>query len=285
MRRERYREIDEDDGGGDEDDNIPLHRKKPFGAGLKRKRIEFVPATKTEDDASTASQATAPSAADLYASVVLRSREPEQPSASGETCDVCSLPITTSPRQHALSAAHQVSLAHSHPPSSLDRSRMGLRTLQSQGWDPDARRGLGLNGEGVPFPLKAEAKHDNRGIGAAAQTQVDKSPKPAAPATKQQRAKSAAEERKKATWLQTELYSRVDVERYLRGDDGRTGIAPPKPTTPTPTVTTHDSNTCSSITTITDVAFSKPSFSTNNLAPPHSTFVAEPSHPLLVAQF
>ncbi|RCI16354.1 hypothetical protein L249_2842 [Ophiocordyceps polyrhachis-furcata BCC 54312] len=202
---------------------VVRHPNSVVKAGVTR-RVEFVPATRTEGEGegeAAETQATAPSAADLYASIVLSSREPEPPpSTSGATCDVCSLTITTSPRQHALSAAHQVSLAHSHPPSSLDRSRMGLRTLQSQGWDPDARRGLGLYGEGVPFPLKAEAKHDTRGIGAAAQIPVDKSSKPAAPVTKQQRAKSAAEERQRAAWLQAELYSRVDVERYLRGDDG-----------------------------------------------------------------
>ncbi|RDA85682.1 hypothetical protein CP532_4638 [Ophiocordyceps camponoti-leonardi (nom. inval.)] len=228
MRRKRVRGGRGGEGDDDEDeDDIPLHRKKPFGTGLKRGRVEFVPATRTEGegegegDASAAPQSTAPSAADLYASIVLRSQEQGPlPSTSDATCDVCSLPITSSPRQHALSAAHQVSLAHSHPPSSLDRSRMGLRTLQSQGWDPDARRGLGLHGEGVPFPLKAKAKHDTRGIGAATQIQVNESTRPAVPATKQQRAKSAAEERNRTAWLQTELYSRVDVERYLRGDDG-----------------------------------------------------------------
>ncbi|PFH63410.1 hypothetical protein XA68_10063 [Ophiocordyceps unilateralis] len=212
MRRAR----DKNDEEEVDDEDIPLHRKKPFGAGLKRKRVEFVPATEADGDA-VATTTTASSAADLYASVVLGGREPERLSTSEkqpEMCVVCSIPITTSSQQHALSLAHQVSLVHTHPPSALDRSRMGLRTLQSHGWDPDARRGLGLHGEGARFPLKTKAKHDNRGVGAAAQAK----PEPQQPATKEQRKREAEAQRLRTAQLQAELYSRIDVEGYLRGD-------------------------------------------------------------------
>ncbi|PHH70729.1 hypothetical protein CDD80_5769 [Ophiocordyceps camponoti-rufipedis] len=206
MRRARNKRRDNDD---DDDDDIPLHRKKPFGAGLKRQRVEFVPASKTDDDVEATTKAT--SAADLYASIVLNDHGPDPPSTTYQICTICSLPITTSPSQHALSMAHQVSLPQAHPPSALDRSRMGLRTLQSQGWDPDARQGLGLHGDGVRFPLKPEVKRDNRGVGAAPLVRVPVK-------TEEQRKREAEERRVRVSRLQSELWSRIDVEGYLRGD-------------------------------------------------------------------
>ncbi|KJZ80057.1 hypothetical protein HIM_00771 [Hirsutella minnesotensis 3608] len=239
MRRHRNSEQDYNDDGDDYDD-IPLHRKQPFGAGLKRKRIEFVPASNTDGGIAASSKKSTSTicAGDLYASIVLGNREPDKPRASvdvestttaadePETCAVCSLPLTTSLRQHEMSLAHQVALAHSHPPSALDRSRMGLRTLQSQGWDPDARRGLGLEGEGVRFPIKVASKDDNLGIGATAPKTEPKAQAPKAaprPTAKELKA-MAAKERQRAERLQAEIYGRVDVERYLRGDAADSGI-------------------------------------------------------------
>jgi hypothetical protein len=40
-----------------------------------------------------------------------------------------------------------------------------LKILQSAGWDPDAREGLGPAGEGARYPVKAVEKHDRRGVG------------------------------------------------------------------------------------------------------------------------
>jgi hypothetical protein len=38
-----------------EEDDIPLHHKKPFGAGLKRKKIEFVRAQDKDEGITAAS--------------------------------------------------------------------------------------------------------------------------------------------------------------------------------------------------------------------------------------
>lgn len=308
------------------DDDVPLHRKQAFGAGLKRKRVEFV---RAKDDGESAVEAAAAAETrkqrapvlmgDLYASIVLggsskkaaqethqktnrqataqvttdnestgkasaarsvssdrsvhdaKSREASYALASGDedddskrermpearqrneedpdgqqateattsattvaapvTCPVCALPITGSVAEHNASLAHQVSLEHSHPPSALDRSRMGLRALKAQGWDPDARRGLGRDGEGLRYPLKTVPKDDNLGIGAA----VPKSPpsskrsssgpstnRQETPATKKplgakEMRRLAEREKKKSEALHRELYARVDVERYLKG--------------------------------------------------------------------
>ncbi|PTB66781.1 hypothetical protein BBK36DRAFT_1118187 [Trichoderma citrinoviride] len=240
MRRER------DDS---DDEDIPLHHKRPFGAGLKRKRIEFVRATDA-DAGNTIKDAAKQSASigDVYASIVLGSSSknssatpqaigdekdgPNEDGAASATkeeteppiCPVCSLPITTTPQQHEASLAHQVSLEHSHPPSALDRSRMGLRALESQGWDPDSRLGLGRTGEGARFPIKAAPKEDTLGLGATKPQVVEvKEKKPRALSRREMRA-LAERERRKGERLQAEIYGRVDVEKYLRGNGGEDGL-------------------------------------------------------------
>ena len=59
-----------DDHDDDEYDETPLHRLRPFGAGIKRKRIEFVPQSSATESALTA-PATKASLSDLYLSIVL----------------------------------------------------------------------------------------------------------------------------------------------------------------------------------------------------------------------
>ncbi|KFG81671.1 putative G-patch domain protein [Metarhizium anisopliae] len=218
-----------------EDDEIPLHHKKPFGSGLKRNKIEFVRATESDDGTAAVSKPRVATAiGDLYASIVLGDGQVNSVSAAATTttaspqpdiCPVCSLPITTSLKEHEASLAHQVSMPHSHPPSALDRSRMGLRALKSQGWDPDARRGLGVEGEGVRYPIKTKAKDDNLGIGAAelleSQKQEAREPPPRKLTGKELK-QAMATEKQRAERLQAEIYGRVDVESYLRRqmDDG-----------------------------------------------------------------
>ncbi|OAR00778.1 hypothetical protein LLEC1_06273, partial [Akanthomyces lecanii] len=148
MRRSRSSE----ESDHEEHDEIPLHHKRAFGAGLKRKKVEFVKAQDPDDYSSTlpSTRPTSSVIGDLYASIVLGSSNsstpkhtdttntdaedgraesasdrpsPQQPVAA---CPVCSLAITTTVEAHEASLAHQVSLEHSHPPSALDRSRMGL---------------------------------------------------------------------------------------------------------------------------------------------------------------
>ncbi|UNI16893.1 hypothetical protein JDV02_003283 [Purpureocillium takamizusanense] len=247
----RRLEADDEDDDDNEEPEIPLHHKRPFGVGLRRKKIDFVRATESDSTlpSSTSSVAKGSLAGDLYASIVLgegssvsasasRTESPGAPTADDDddegarkpiTCPVCALPIITPLREHEASLAHQVSLTHSHPPSGLDRTRMGLRTLQSQGWDPDARRGLGLEGEGPRYPIKVAAKEDNLGIGASAQQASEEAKRkkkkgaeqePEAPPrqqTRKERKALAAKERQRAERLQAEIYGRVDVERYLRG--------------------------------------------------------------------
>ena len=228
---------DQDEDQDDQFDDVPLHHKRPFGSGLQRKPIAFVPAS--DGDLHVSEQITKPSPSqnigDLYLSMVLpkeRSRsEPPQLEKTAEVCSVCRAPLARNsgngveedsqvvvvyPKNaHESSLAHQVCLAHSHPPSALDRSRMGLKNLESYGWDPDLRSGLGASEQGIKFPLKSKPKLDTLGLG---QVVPKNAPKPK---EKKQLLdagkikKMAKEDKRKTDILRRHLYSNQDLEKYL----------------------------------------------------------------------
>lgn len=225
----------------DDFDDVPLHRKKPFGSGLRRNEIKFVPASNEDTEAAQQQQekSEGQSISDFYLSMVLK-KKPE-PAATHEepaktpVCEICSMPLNTTEDDikissssnrrpnapHEASIAHQVCLTHSHPPSALDRSRMGLSVLAAQGWDPDSRVGLGAAGQGTQYPIKPRPKEDRLGVGVVApkdgatkkQKQKEKE-KPKLLDAKKVR-KMAAEDRKRADRLQREIFGRVDLEKYL----------------------------------------------------------------------
>ncbi|KAI1386442.1 uncharacterized protein F4822DRAFT_410084 [Hypoxylon trugodes] len=214
--------------------DIPLQDKRPFGSGLKRKRVVFVPASSgnlnTTEETSPAKPSQ--SISDLYLSIVLpKEKENGQTTqAEGSTppqiCEICQLPLDESPessemakansRPHEASIAHQVCIAHSHPPSALDRSRMGLNVLQSQGWEPDSRKGLGAENQGMQYPIKVKPKNDTLGIG----VEIPKN----LPVKKKEKVqtydagkirKMALEDKKRHERLRRQFYGNPDVEKYL----------------------------------------------------------------------
>lgn len=242
MATRRSRSDYENACGGDDDydeDDVPLHRKQAFGAGLKRKKVEFVKATTADDTAAASSvqRDRASAVSDLYASIVMGSANSSDSQSNTPTpveatpvedkeppiCAVCSLPVTGPIALHNASLAHQVSLEHSHPPSALDRSRMGLKALTSQGWDPDARLGLGREGAGMRFPIKVANKEDTLGIGAVLPDKVERTEKKAKPLSAKEAKAKADREKRRAEKLQRDIYGSVDVEKYLRGDGGDGG--------------------------------------------------------------
>ncbi|KAH8593450.1 hypothetical protein B0O99DRAFT_627222 [Bisporella sp. PMI_857] len=189
----------------DDSYEIPLQDQRVFGAGIKRKRVKFVPSSSSITSVHESNKAGVKSASDLYLSLVLpkdllevENRQSVKPAdrtdntamssveaLDREVCTVCHLPLSSvddetesrlSTRQteetplsrlrpHEASLAHQVCLEHSHPPSHLDRKRKGLAYLSSYGWDPDSRLGLGAEGQGIRIPIKAKPKDDKLGIG------------------------------------------------------------------------------------------------------------------------
>ena len=214
----------------DDEYHIPLQEQRVFGAGIKRKRIDFVPAQPSLPQQSQPS--TSINAGENYLSIVFGNAGTQTPLdsdrknalipalAAAPRCDICNLPlisanVTSTP--HETSLVHQVCLAHSHPPSHLDRQRKGLKYLSSYGWDPDSRLGLGAKGEGVRIPLKAKAKNDTVGLGvkrAVRKREIVEKKKVERLDAKGVR-KMELEGRKKAERLQQIFYGNEDVERYL----------------------------------------------------------------------
>ncbi|KAI1083413.1 hypothetical protein F5B20DRAFT_526872 [Whalleya microplaca] len=218
----------------DPDDDIPLQDKRPFGSGLKRKRVVFVPAS-SGNLSTTEEKPVAPSKSisDLYLSMVLpqEANQAASPETSDTTatspqiCQVCHLPVdessqatgTAGPgsRRHEASIAHQVCMEHSHPPSALDRSRMGLSILQSQGWDPDSRKGLGAQEQGIKHPVKVKPKYDTLGIGVEVPKNLPAKKEKAQTYDAKKIRKMALEDKKRHERLRQQLYSNSEVEKYL----------------------------------------------------------------------
>ncbi|KAJ9643704.1 uncharacterized protein PV06_09113 [Exophiala oligosperma] len=159
----------------DEDYHIPLQDQRVFGAGIKRKRIAFVPASSTSEsilpNSSSNQQPQPVDIASRYLSIVLPKDSQPLPDRSSSAppgpvvvrCKVCNNPIMSTD-QHESTLAHQLCLTHINPPSHLDRSRVGVKYLESYGWDPDSRLGIGARNEGIRVPIKAKEKHDTEGL-------------------------------------------------------------------------------------------------------------------------
>ncbi len=277
----------------DDEYTIPLHDQRVFGAGIKRKRVQFVRSSEAAST-PTSSRSSGPSASDFYIDLVLskpniasstpsadeeapakstisvqkHALEPAQPTAATQphdklpqsakttpttidskspdvpsstqdhahkqiVCETCHLPISTGSSQtpHAALLAHQLSLPHSHPPSSLSRTHPGLKILRSYGFDPDSRTGLGARGEGIRFPIKAKEKTDKMGIGASIpERKRDEEVGRAVMEARVRKQKEDERKRKGKGWLkrmneeearrgnslQDMFYGSEDVDRYLR---------------------------------------------------------------------
>lgn len=170
-------------------------------------------------------------------------RDDITPSGS-QICEICNLPLSSSssnvvatakdddvlpistnpgvrpspnPRPHEASLAHQVCLTHSHPPSHLDRTRKGLAYLSSYGWDPDSRLGLGAQGQGIAFPIKAKPKDDKLGIGVVVPKGVGKKTEKLEKLDAGKVRKAHEKDKKNSERLREMFYMSDDLERYLHG--------------------------------------------------------------------
>lgn len=237
----------------DDEYEIPLRDQRYFGAGIKRKRVQFVPSQQAQQTTSLPSTPKE-SAADRYLAIVFGKKiEPgraasappvEQapraetdppkdahlqhggsasPAAADEfeVCDVChrSIPAGTSRVTHESSIAHQLALPHSHPPSHLDRQRKGLTVLQAHGWDPDSRLGLGAQGEGIRQPIRAMENPDRAGLGAKL-APIKVKEKPVSLDAGKVRLLER-EGKQKAERLRNDFYGKDDVQKYLGEMGGR----------------------------------------------------------------
>lgn len=233
--------------GNDQDDYyVSLVDQRVFGAGIKRKRINFVPAASETTSIVKAPPAASGSAGDRYLSIVLKKdsnlqssadkeeqADPssEEPNCNPPICPICGQATTGSDADetcHESSIAHQICLEHSHVPSHLDRSHVGLKYLRDYGWDPDARTGLGARSEGIRIPIKAKEKNDSAGLGMAYDAEEHanrvKEPKkikaakmPTRLNAKQVR-RTEDEKSKRAERLRQDMYGQ-DLSQYLGPND------------------------------------------------------------------
>lgn len=230
----------------DQDDDeylIPLQDQRVFGAGIKRKRVAFIPAASSSVPIPIS---TSTNVEDRYLSIVLPSNEATFSSNSNEilavsetsnsssnsvigtdsqeTCQICNLPIGdtessgVSVKPHQALIAHQVCLPHSPPPSHLDRKRQGLKYLSSYGWDPDGRLGLGAAGQGIRAPIKVKIKNDTVGLGVKRPKESDVAKRAQTKVQKLDAEQVRNQElgaRKRAERLQEMFYRNDEVEKYL----------------------------------------------------------------------
>ena len=209
-----------------------LDRRDVLDGSNNKRRIEFIPA-RTVSDGNASQSNPSISASDRYLSIVFgqgRSTEEvraadvaskQQLDSKGGYCKICNLVFNaaddtavTSMNSHEASMAHMVCLKHSHPPSHLDRSRVGLKYLSSYGWDPDSRLGLGITGEGIRAPIKPKIKNDTVGLGVKPREITKLQERPQLLNARQAR-ESHTDERRKRERLQGLFYGNDEVERYL----------------------------------------------------------------------
>jgi hypothetical protein len=232
----------------DEEYEVPLRDQRYFGAGIKRRRVQFVSSSSAESTVQSLPTTPGLSASDQYLSIVFNKRQPTERAASAppsatdaETsaegdankdtatqpveCEICHKPVTDEESKlvHDSSIAHQICLKHSHPPSHLDRRRRGLAVLESYGWDVDGRRGLGVGEGGILYPIKAKENPDRAGLGLDL-TKIKKVDVVKAPKLDAGKVRAKEKENKKrASQLRDAFYRTDDMEKYL----GREGDVNP----------------------------------------------------------
>jgi hypothetical protein len=213
--------------------SVPLKDQRYFGAGIKRQRVHFVPSSTSElTTPAGASTPSALSASERYLQIVLNKASSESPPslsstldrAGPKTCDICKAQYEGDEAAHCSSLVHQIALPHSHPPSALDRNRKGLSIMQSYGWNPDERLGLGAQREGILHPIKAKEKRDTVGLGVNLNNDeptLKKKKKPAEKSKPVERLdagkirKLEQNNKEKHERLQTLFYSNDEVDKYL----------------------------------------------------------------------
>lgn len=216
----------------DDEYEIPLRDQRYFGAGLKRQRVHFVSSTTPDTETPLGSAQT--SAANKYLAIVLGEHQGQlhqegslldanliddgtgaDDIPSSALCGVCHKPLTndTCNVDHTSSIVHQICLEHAYPPSHLDRDRKGLAVLQSKGWNPDSRQGLGKLEEGRLYPVKANPNQHRAGIGAKfEQTRPIVKPVKLDARSVRKVEKDARLQRQK---LQSAFYQSEELDRYL----------------------------------------------------------------------
>lgn len=219
----------EDDPGHDDICTAPFVDQPAYGRGLWKRPISFVSAAPTTSASTCKSTPDGRTMAEKYLAIMFPNGQPQPRPEAFPLCGICGEPVKESdPRTHYLSLAHQAALPRAPIPSSIDRTRMGLKYLQNYGFDVDARVGLGASGQGMLFPIVPKEKRDKLGLG------IDKKGGNATKGTSGAAVgqvkdlklgagkirKLAKVEKKKHEKLQRMFYGNDEVEKYLGQLDG-----------------------------------------------------------------
>ena len=202
--------------------------------GTKRKVISFVSSgfTKKEPvdlkNINNSENDARPNASDvdLYRKIVFGRAEEsthngeETPSGNLdlEQCGACGAMYhidDASKAQHNLSIGHQLALPHSDPPSAIDRKNKGFEYMSAYGWDPDAKKGLGVEGEGILRPIKAIKKEDKFGVGAGELLKPALVKKIKNPLTRGEIKEAEHRKHKKTQKMQDLFYGNEKVNEYF----------------------------------------------------------------------
>ncbi|KIV93506.1 hypothetical protein PV10_04717 [Exophiala mesophila] len=235
---------DRSDHGDDDDDdeyNVPLSQQRVFGSGIRRKPIDFVPASDTNASilASTTTAAKPTNVGARYLSIVMGKDESSvnnelenkqndinpsgsEPSNNNNTCAVCNQPLLTTHNSqdkttlnaHESSIAHQVCLEHSYQPSNIDRDRVGVKYLTAYGWDVDGRKGLGASAEGIRFPIKVKEKNDTVGL----RESVDPDDDDEQQSRRKKKKRHVKNEQEKIVRLNAKKIRKMDIEAKKRAE-------------------------------------------------------------------
>lgn len=207
----------------EDDDDVSTEPfvNQPVTKSLWRYPVKFVSASSTD----TAIKPAAPkplSIADQYLAIVLPNGLTKK-EVTHPICPTCKEPITEADeRAHFLSIGHQMAIPRGPTPSSIDRTRMGLKYMEKFGWDVDSRKGLGATGEGILAPIIPKEKRDNYGLGLKVEKQKDVEEKAKENLDAGKMKKKIAEDKKKAERLQRMFYGDDNVEQYLEELDSHT---------------------------------------------------------------
>ncbi|KAF3935760.1 hypothetical protein ABW19_dt0210073 [Dactylella cylindrospora] len=134
--------------------------------------------------------------------------------AVDQICPTCNTRVTDW-NLHVRTTVHMASREHSKTPHHLNRRSEGYKHMVKLGWDPDSSKGLGAEGQGIRFPVKATTKKDYLGIGAKTAKSIrdDAEGNVSESDAKKPRLLSSKEMRRLE---QSERAARQDLHDYLR---------------------------------------------------------------------
>jgi hypothetical protein len=221
---------DEDPRYDDTDvSTVPFVQHPAYGCGRWKNPIQFVSAA-----SDTPKPAPIPingrTMAEQYLAIMFPNGQPQPKPEAYPACGICGEPVKeTDQRTHYLSPAHQAALPRAHVPSSIDRTRMGLKYMSKHGYDVDARVGLGASGQGMLFPLVPKEKRDKLGLGIDKKEHEKKRSLGGASRVDVkdgrlnagQIQKLAKVERRRHDRLQRMFYGNDEVEKYLGHLEGK----------------------------------------------------------------